>query len=135
MTGVRWHQAETLQLNPRAAFFCCRAAQTAADAMTVLQQHLQAERLRKNPETYDFSPRKDNGQAEGWDDDACCEEDGQLFAGVTGRVRVIHYPPGDAVRDGGQDVEEEQEQGPVFAAKTGEQQHQLRLWLNSWVAN
>lgn len=66
--------------------------------------------------TYYFSSCEDNGQAEGWDDDARREEDGQLFAGITGRVCVVDHPPRDAVRDGREDVEEEEEQRPVFAA-------------------
>lgn len=67
--------------------------------------------------TYHFSSCKDNGQAESWDDDARREEDGQLFAGITGRVCVVDHPPWDAVRNGWEDVEEEKEQGPVFAAE------------------
>lgn len=67
--------------------------------------------------TYYFSSREDNGQAEGWDDNARREEDGQLFAGVAGRVCVVDHPPWDAVRDGREDVEEEEEQRPVFAAE------------------
>lgn len=67
--------------------------------------------------TYYFSSCEDYGQAEGWDDNARREEDGQLFAGVTGWVCVINHPPRDAVRDGREDVEEEEEQRPVFAAK------------------
>lgn len=49
--------------------------------------------------TYNFSSREDDGKAEGRDDDARREEDGQLFAGVAGRVCVVHDSPGDAVRD------------------------------------
>lgn len=67
--------------------------------------------------TYNFSSCEDDGQAEGWDDDARREEDGQLFAGVAGRVCVVDHPPRDAVRDGGEDVEEEEEQRPVFTAE------------------
>lgn len=70
--------------------------------------------------TYDFSSREDDGKAERRDDDARCEEDGQLFAGVAGRVCVIDNPPRDAVRDWWEDVEEEEEQRPVFAADTEE---------------
>lgn len=70
--------------------------------------------------TYHFSSREDDGKAERRDDDARCEEDGQLFAGVAGRVCVVHHPPGDAVRDWREDVEEEEEQRPVFAADTEE---------------
>lgn len=69
--------------------------------------------------TYYFSSCEDDGQAEGWNDDARREEDGQLFAGVTGRVCVVDHPPRDAVRDGREDVEEEEEQRPVFAAEGG----------------
>lgn len=72
--------------------------------------------------TYDFSSRKDDGKAERRDDDARGEEDGQLFAGVAGRVCVVDDPPGDAVRDRREDVEEEEEQRPVFAADTEEMQ-------------
>ena len=66
--------------------------------------------------TYNCSSCEDDGQAEGWNDDARREEDGELFAGVTGRVRVVNHPPRDAVRDRSEDVEEEEEQRPVFAA-------------------
>lgn len=66
--------------------------------------------------TYNVSSGEDDGEAEGRDDDARREEDGQLLAGVAGRVCVIHHSPGDAVRDRGEDVEEEEEQRPVFAA-------------------
>lgn len=69
--------------------------------------------------TYNVSSGEDDGKAEGRDDDARREEDGQLLAGIAGRVRVIHDSPGDAVRDRGEDVEEEEEQRPVFAADTG----------------
>lgn len=67
--------------------------------------------------TYYLSSSKDDGQAEGWNDDACREEDGQLFASITGWVCVINHPPWDAVRDGREDVEEKKEQWPVFAAE------------------
>lgn len=70
--------------------------------------------------TYDFSSREDDGKAERRNDDARREEDGQLFAGVAGRVCVIDNPPRDAVRDWWEDVEEEEEQRPVFAADTEE---------------
>lgn len=66
--------------------------------------------------TYYFSSCEDDGQTEGWNDDSRREEDGQLFAGVTGRVCVVDHPPRDAVGDGREDVEEEEEQRPVFAA-------------------
>lgn len=69
--------------------------------------------------TYNCSSGEDNGQAESWDDNARCEEDGQLFAGITGWVCVIHDSPRDAVRDRRKDVEEEEEQRPVFTAKNG----------------
>lgn len=69
--------------------------------------------------THHTSSGEDDGQAEGRDDDARREEDGQLLAGVAGRVGVVHHPPRDAVRDGAEDVEEEQKQGPVCAADTG----------------
>lgn len=72
--------------------------------------------------TYYFSSCEDDGQAKRWDDDARREEDGQLFAGVTGRVCVVDHPPRDAVRDGGEDVEEEEEQRPVFAAEREERE-------------
>lgn len=68
--------------------------------------------------THYFSSGEDDGQAEGRDDDARREEDGELFAGVAGRVCVIDHPPRDAVRDGWQDVEEEEEQRPVFTAES-----------------
>lgn len=68
--------------------------------------------------TYYVGSREDDGQAESRDDDARREEDGQLFAGVAGRVCVVDHPPRDAVRDGREDVEEEEEQRPVFAAGT-----------------
>ncbi len=67
--------------------------------------------------TYYFSSREDDGQPKGWNYDARREEDGQLFAGITGRVCVIDHPPRDAVRDGREDVEEEEEQRPVLAAE------------------
>lgn len=67
--------------------------------------------------TYYFGSREDDGQAESWNDDARREEDGQLFAGVAGRVCVVDHPPRDAVWDGREDVEEEEEQRPVFAAE------------------
>lgn len=69
--------------------------------------------------THHLSSGEDDGKAEGRDDDARREEDGQLLAGVAGRVCVVHHPPRDAVRDGAKDVEKEQEQRPVFAADTG----------------
>lgn len=72
--------------------------------------------------THHISSGEDDGQAEGRDDDARREEDGQLLAGVAGRVCVVHHPPRDAVRDGAEDVEKEQEQRPVFAADAGEKQ-------------
>lgn len=67
--------------------------------------------------THHLGSGEDDGQAERWDDDARREEDGQLFAGVAGRVGVVDHSPRDAVRDGTQDVEEEEEQRPVFAAR------------------
>lgn len=70
--------------------------------------------------TYDCSSREDDGKAERRDDDARGEEDGQLFAGVAGRVCVIDDPPRDAVWDRWEDVEEEEEQRPVSAAQTEE---------------
>lgn len=70
----------------------------------------------QKPVTYYFGSCKDDWQAEGRDDDARREEDGELFAGVAGRVGVVDHSPRDAVGDGGEDVEEEQEQRPVFAA-------------------
>lgn len=69
--------------------------------------------------THHISSGEDDGQAEGRDDDARREEDGQLLAGVAGRVCVVHHPPRDAVRDGAEDVEEEQKQRPVCAAEAG----------------
>lgn len=68
--------------------------------------------------THHVSSGEDDGQAEGRDDYARREEDSQLLAGVAGRVCVVHHPPRDAVRDGAQDVEEEQKQRPVCAAET-----------------
>lgn len=68
--------------------------------------------------TYHISSGEDDWQAEGRDDYACREEDGQLLAGVAGRVCVVHHPPRDAVRDGAEDVEEEQKQRPVCAAES-----------------
>lgn len=70
--------------------------------------------------TYYFSSGKDDGQAEGWDHDARREEDGELFAGIAGRVCVVDHSSRNAVRDGREDVEEEEEQRPVFAAKRAE---------------
>lgn len=67
--------------------------------------------------THHFCSCEDNRQAEGWNDDARCEEDGQLFAGITGGVCVVDHSPRDAVRNGREDVEEEEEQRPVFAAE------------------
>lgn len=61
-----------------------------------------------------ISTSKYDGQPEGGHDDSCGEEYGQLFTGITGRVRVIHHTARDAVRDGWQNVEEEQEQRPVL---------------------
>lgn len=58
-----------------------------------------------------------NGQPKGRDDDACREEYGELLAGAAHGVRVVHQPPGYAVRDGREDVKEEDEEGPVFAGK------------------
>lgn len=57
-------------------------------------------------------------------DDPRGEEYSQLFAGIAGRVCIVHHAPRDAVRDGRQDVEEEEEERPVFATKqkhTGKQ--------------
>lgn len=76
-----------------------------------------ASSLPRTP-THHISSGEDDGQAKGWDDYACREEDGQLLAGVAGRVCVVHHPPRDAVRDGAEDVEEEQKQRPVCAAET-----------------
>lgn len=90
--------------------------------------------------TYDFGSGEDDGQSKGWDDDARREEDGQLFAGVAGRVRVVDQPPRNAVRDGGEDVEEEDKQRPVFAAegKRGGGDKIIRLdktWLTTLPEN
>lgn len=79
--------------------------------------------------THNVGSGEDDGEAEGRDDDARCEEDGQLLAGVAGRVCVIHHSPGDAVRDRGEDVEEEEEQRPVFAA--GAQEIQINPQLRA----
>lgn len=56
-------------------------------------------------------------QPEGRHDDPRGQEYGQLFAGITSRVSVVHHTSRDAVRDGWQDVEEEQEQRPVLTAQ------------------
>lgn len=77
--------------------------------------------------THHISSGEDDGQAEGRDDDARREEDGQLLAGVAGRVCVVHHPPRDAIRDGAEDVEKEQEQRPVFAADMGKKQRTEQL--------
>lgn len=93
-----------------------------------------SERAAPGIPTYNVSSGEDDGKAEGGDDDARREEDGQLLAGVAGRVCVIHHSPGDAVRDRGEDVEEEEEQRPVSAADAEESQikpHTRGLATNS----
>lgn len=85
--------------------------------------------------THHFCSCKDNGQAEGWNDDARREEDGQLFAGITGRVCVVDHPPRDAVRNGRKDVEEEEEQRPVFAAEREKREKcsQVKWRKKDWI--
>ena len=85
--------------------------------------------------TYDFGSGKDDGQSKGWDDNACREEDGQLFAGIAGRVRVVNQPPRNAVRDGGKDVEEEDKQRPVFAAEGDKIIRLDKTWLTTLLEN
>ncbi len=65
---------------------------------------------------YHMSAGEYDGQPEGGHHDACGQEYSQLFAGVAGRVRVVHHAARDAVWDRRQHVEEEQEQRPVRAA-------------------
>ena len=58
---------------------------------------------------------EDDGQGEGWDDDAGGEEVGQLPAGVAGAV--IAVSPGQHTGDGAEEVEDDDCEGIPVAAQ------------------
>lgn len=61
-----------------------------------------------------ISSSKYDGQAKSRNDNSRGEEYGQFFTGVTGRICVVHHAARDAIWDWWQNVEEQQEQRPVF---------------------
>ena len=58
---------------------------------------------------------QDNRQTNGWDDNACGEEDAQLYTSIARRIKVVCKPASDNSGYWGQHVEEEDKHRPPVA--------------------